>query len=328
MTAKISIVVPIYNLEFYLVRCVESICNQTYRNLEIILVDDGSKDGSQRIIEQLAQKDNRIIPVFKENGGVTSARLAGIEKATGEWIGFVDGDDEIEPDMYEFLLKNALESHAEISHCGYQMVFGDGRVNYFHNTGLCAEHDKITALKELLSGSRIEPGLWNKLFHKTLFHSLLHDNVMDETIKINEDLLMNFILFSAANKSVFEDRCPYHYIVRHSSASRQKLNQHKIYDPIKVKQSIVDQAPTDLQSDAKAAYLATCINVYNTLTCSDDDYTVEKAEIRQLIKNRWSWKQYLSKKMKLLGALICYVPFLYPAIYRTYASNFQVKKYE
>lgn len=324
---KITVVVPVYNLEESISRSVESICNQTYDNLEIIIVDDGSTDGSRDVIERLAGKDERIIPLFKKNGGVTSARLAGVRAATGDWIGFVDGDDEIEPDMYEFLIRNAVDSQAQISHCGYQMIFPDGRVNYFHNTALRVEHDKITALKELLSGSRIEPGLCNKLFHKTLFHSLLHDGVMDTTIKINEDLLMNFIVFSEANKSVFEDRCPYHYIVRYSSASRQSLNQYQIYDPIKVKQYIVDHAAEELQGSAKAAYLATCINVYNTLTCDGGNRTEDKKKIRQMIKKRWMWRRFLSPKMRVLGILICYFSVLYPVIYRTYAENFQVRKY-
>ena len=128
---RISVIVPVYNLQDDLERCVVSIMAQTYSNLEIILIDDGSTDRSRDVIQKLAEMDGRIVPVYKENGGVTSARLAGLRKATGEYIGFVDGDDEIEPDMYEFLLKNALDYNADISHCGYQMVFDDGRVKLF-----------------------------------------------------------------------------------------------------------------------------------------------------------------------------------------------------
>ena len=232
-TDKISIVVPAYNIEHYIESTVKSICDQTYRNLEIILVDDGSMDHTPEILDRLAEKDNRIFVIHKRNGGVTSARLCGVEVATGEWIGFVDGDDFIEPEMYEILIENAKKYGADISHCGYQMVFPN-RVDYYYNTGRLAEQDNLTGLKDLLEGSFIEPGLWNKLFHRTLFHSLLHDDVIDCTIKNYEDLLMNYYLFQFAKKSVYYDICPYHYVLRPNSAATSVVNEHKLRDPIRV----------------------------------------------------------------------------------------------
>ena len=98
---NISIIVPVYNIEEYLPRCIESILNQTYNNLELILVDDGSKDKSGEICDAYAKKDNRVVVLHKENGGSSSARNAGIAIAKGEYLGFVDSDDYIEPDMYE-----------------------------------------------------------------------------------------------------------------------------------------------------------------------------------------------------------------------------------
>ena len=118
MSEKISVVVPVFNIEKYVERCAYSILNQTYANLEIIMVD-----GSGKIIDQIAASDSRIKVIHKENGGVTSARMAGIKSATGEWIGFVDGDDEVEPDMFRHLLQNAIIYQADISHCGYQMPY-------------------------------------------------------------------------------------------------------------------------------------------------------------------------------------------------------------
>lgn len=229
----ISIIVPCYNIEKLVASTVKTICSQTYQNLEIILVNDGSTDETAQVLVDLEKTDNRIRVIHKENGGVTSARIEGVRAAKGEWIGFVDGDDAIDPDMYERLMQNAVESKADISHCGYQMVF-PSRVDYYYNTGLRAEHDKITGLQELLSGSRIEPGLCNKLFHKTLFHSLLHNSMMDMSIKNYEDLLMNYYLFREANKSVYEDFCPYHYMVRKGSAATSVVNEHKLRDPLRV----------------------------------------------------------------------------------------------
>ena len=325
---KISIVVPVYNLEDYIERCINSILSQTHQNLEILIIDDGSTDNSRTVIDRMAESDKRIVPIFKENGGVTSARLAGIEKATGDWIGFVDGDDEIESDMYEVLLNNAVKYDADISHCGYQMLFSDGRINYFHNSGCLVQQDRTTGLKALLDGSLVEPGLWNKLFHKTLFHSLLHNEVMNIDIKINEDLLMNYFLFSESRLSVFEDICKYHYIVRGNSASRLKLNEHKIYDPIRVKEIILKMADRELLQSAQKAYLSTCINVYNSLALENGgDYLPEKKKVRNIILECKKWIPFLSRKQQLLAKLICYVPVIYPTVYGIYARTLLNDKY-
>lgn len=325
---KISIVVPVYNLEKYIERCVESILSQTYTNLEILIVDDGSIDNSYQIIKQLAEHDNRVVLISKENGGVTSARLSGIEKATGEWIGFVDGDDEIEEDMFEILLNNAITHNADISHCGYQMIFSDNRINYFYNTGIFIKQNKVTGLKDLLDGSQVEPGLCNKIFRKTLFKSLLQSEVMNTDIKINEDLLMNYILFAQSKLSVYEDVCKYHYIVRENSASRVKLNEHKIFDPIRVKKIIMDVSDRELLQSAQKAYLSTCINVYNGLVLENrNEYVAEKKQVRKLIMGRKGWISFLSKKQQLLAKLICNVPVLYPIIYGMYAKILLKNKY-
>lgn len=328
MKDKISIIIPVYNLEKYIKRAVESVLKQTYSNIEVIIVDDGSSDKSWTIIQEIADGDNRVVPIHQENGGVTSARLNGVRHSMGEWIGFVDGDDEVEPDMYEILLNNAKKYNADISHCGYQMIFDDGRVNYFHNTGCFVEQDRTKALKDLLDGSLVEPGLWNKLFHKNLFHSLLHSTVMDENIKINEDLLMNYILFLNAKISIFEDRCLYHYIVRSTSASRVKLNEHRIFDPIRVKKIILTLAKEDMLLSAQKAYVRTCINVYNSIVLEKKNkYKSERDEIRKLICEEKGCFYLLSRKQQILGYLIYKVPRVYPFLYKIYSKFLLKDKY-
>ena len=185
----ISVIVPVYNLENYIERCLASIQSQTYSNIEIIVVDDGSIDSSWNVINRIAKEDNRIIPIHKENGGVSSARMLGLANANGEWIGFVDGDDEIEEDMYEVLINNAFEYDADISHCGYKMIFNDGRITSFYDTKVKKIQDNTTGVIDLLEGDLIEPGLWNKLYKKSLFE----DIELDTNIKINEDLLLNYL---------------------------------------------------------------------------------------------------------------------------------------
>lgn len=323
----ISIIVPVFNLENELPRCLDSILTQSYQNIEVVVVDDGSSDGSADVMRRYSEKDSRIKPVFQENGGVTSARLHGVREASGQWIGFVDGDDKIESDMYERLLRNAAEYHADISHCGYQMCFDDGRIHYFHNTGLLVQQDKITALKELLSGSRIEPGLCNKLFHKTLFHSLLHGEAMPLDIKINEDLLMNYRLFSETERTVFEDWCPYHYIVRGASASRAKLNLHKIYDPIRVKEIIRRDAPAELRDAAQQAYINTGINVCHSLMIEGAECRADLRRVRDMMARETADFSLLGRKRKLMANMIVHVPGLYRLIYVLYSKYFQKNVY-
>lgn len=247
MDNKISIIVPAYNIETYLARTLDSILAQTYRNLEVIVVNDGSKDGTGAVLDRFAALDPRIRAIHKENGGVTSARLRGLAEATGEWIGFVDGDDLVEPDMYERLLENALKYGADISHCGYRMVF-PSRVDYYHNTGKLVEQDHDAGLRDLICGSFVEPALWNKLYRRALFAGLAEK--MDFSIKINEDVLMNYWLFKASRKSVYEDFCPYHYVLRPGSAATSKLNEHKLRDPMKVTKAIFDDADEMLRPTA------------------------------------------------------------------------------
>lgn len=320
----ISVIVPAYNVGTWLPRCLGSILRQTYENIEIVVVDDGSTDDTAKVLDgYAAEYPRRIKALHIPNGGVTNARLTGAEAAAGEWIGFVDGDDEIEPDMYERLLQNALKYDAEISHCGYQMHFADGRVNYFHNTGILEKQDKITALCELLSGERVEPGLCNKLFHKSLFEGL----AMPADIKINEDLLMNYYLFAAADQTVYDDWCPYHYIVRSSSASRAKLNAHKIYDPIGVKEVIRKTAPDNLQEDAQRAYINTCINTYHVLMCAGAEYGADLRRVRDLIKQEESSFSLLGKKRAAMARLIVDAPAVYRPIYSFYCRFFQKNVY-
>lgn len=318
----ISIVVPVYNLEKYIQRTVESICRQTYQNLEILLVDDGSKDHSLELMQQLAREDQRIRVLHQENGGVTKARFTGIAAASGEWIGFVDGDDVIEPDMYERLLHNAHAYDADISHCGYQMVFPN-RVDYYYNTGCLAEQDNLTGLKDLISGQKIEPGLCNKLFRSTLFHSLLHCDLMDMSVRNMEDLLMNYYLFKQAKKSVFEDFCPYHYMVRRSSAATSALNIHQMQDPIQVLETIrQDTDDAVLQRMVDARLLAKQINNATAVLKKEDTalLSCRRTARRYLRKNLTSiLRGDVGRRQKLLAAWAAISPATYSAVHRRYA---------
>lgn len=233
MTNLISIIIPVYNAEHFLERCLNSLLSQTYKNLEIIVVNDGSTDNSANIINQFAKKNDRIIPIHQNNQGVSTARNLGLKKATGDYIGFVDADDEVLPEMYEILLKNALENNAAISHCGFEVVTKDSTVK-FHGKGDFLVQDKNQGVQEILSGIRVEPSVWNKIYKKHLVENI----EFPTDIKINEDLLFNINAFYAAETSVFQDVVLYKYINNGESASRSTFTVKKAQDIYEVAKRI------------------------------------------------------------------------------------------
>lgn len=169
---KISVIIPVYNVENYLERCIESVIKQTYKNLEIILVDDGSTDHSSAICDEYVEKDNRIIVIHKENGGLSSARNAGIEIASGDFIGFVDSDDYISKNMYRNLLILILKGNYDISVCGICRTDGKRRRKKRNKSVITYTRDEY--LKKILKINSKNPNhfAWNKLYKKELFDDI------------------------------------------------------------------------------------------------------------------------------------------------------------
>ena len=150
---------------------------------------------------------------------------------------------------------------------------------------------------------------------------------MDRSIRINEDLLMNYYLFRRAEQTVFQDICPYHYIVRQSSASRQKLNEHKIYDPIRVKEIIRTQCSPELRKAGDRAYLNTCINIYHSLLLADGAYQADLDKVRALLQAGSKEFEALGAKRRLMARLICWLPGIYGCVYRLYGRFLQKSAY-
>ncbi len=316
---RISIIVPVYNVCADLPRCLDSLLAQTYRNIEIIAVDDGSTDGSGEVLDVCAQKDTRIKVIHKENGGVSSARLRGIEAATGDYIGFCDGDDYVEPQMYGRLLENLLAYDADISHCGHRVVRPDKPVQWFYNTGRLAQQSASEALRGLLAGS-FEPALGTKLYKRGLLKTMVDRDCLETGIRINEDLLMNYFLFSMSFGTVFEDVCPYHYLKREGSASTAKVNYYHVHDPLAVKQIIwKDCLGTNMAPVAEEALLRTALNTWNALTmAAKNDFLREREEARYVLKGHSGAFSRLSKKQRLFANMILHTPWLYKPVYKLY----------
>lgn len=324
MPPKISLIIPAYNIENYLGRTLDSVLVQTYRNLEILIVNDGSRDNTAQVIEYYAAKDSRIRGITKENGGVTSARLLGIREAVGEWIGFVDGDDTIEPWMYEKLLSNAVKYEADISHCGYQMVLPSGKVRLYHNTKEIIVQDNHCGLVDLLSCRLVEPGLCNKLYRADLVKSVVDSVDMDTEIKNTEDLLMNFYLFRASRRSVFEDVCPYHYIVRQGSAANSIINEHQLQDSLKVKKILFQETLSDPECHALVAnqlvrqlVSLSTLNVSNSPEITRPARASARKELRRMLPDILKGSCY-TKKFKLMGLWAAVWPGSYALVHRLY----------
>ena len=206
---KISVIVPVYNIEAYLERTLDSLVNQTYKNLEIILIDDGSTDSSGKICDNYKNKDKRIVVVHKENEGVSIARNKGLELATGEFIGFVDSDDVISLDMYEILYKNIINNNADISVCSYKTFSKEIVFEYNDKIKI---FDKKEALKDIISDGIITNFLWNKLFKKEILN-----DVKFPKNKIYEDLYVMPKLLEKINKLCFDYSKLYGYFNRNNS---------------------------------------------------------------------------------------------------------------
>lgn len=330
---KISVIVPAYNIADYLPRCLDSILSQTYKNIEIIVVNDGSKDNTEEVIKEYERKDGRVKLISKTNEGVTKARLTGVKAATGDWVAFVDGDDLIEPEMYEILLANAKEYNADISHCGYKMVFPN-RVDYYYNTGKFVEQDNESGVKDLLEGAFVEPGLWNKLYRKSLCDAFLKDNKMDLSIKINEDLLMNYYLFKLAEKSVYTDKCLYNYTIRKGSAATSIINESKLKDPLKVLGIIKNDCMQNftLQRIMNARICSNLIGAATMSTNANPQLIkpykkYARKELRSLLPEILKCSYTAKKKISALWAAIW--PWSYGAVHWLYAKATGVdKKYE
>jgi len=219
---KISIIIPVYNAEPYINKCLDSIVNQTYKNIEIICVNDGSLDSSGGVCDQYAKKDSRIKVFHKANGGESSARNAGLKIATGKYIGFVDCDDWVEPDMYEVLYNQVTGSNAQISIANF---FKNSDIQQIPMQNLNHIPDRNISTKEMMLFALNRDYyagycsyIWNKLFDANVIKR--NEIQFDENIKLGGDVLFHaqYVLLSES-VGLYVDKPLYHYYQRDSSTS-------------------------------------------------------------------------------------------------------------
>jgi glycosyltransferase involved in cell wall biosynthesis len=219
----ITIIVPVYNVEKYLRKCIDSIIGQSYTNLEIILVDDGSPDGSPAICDEYSTQDERIRTVHRANGGQSAARNSGLSIMKGEYVTFVDSDDYVSPDYIEFLYKLLVENNADISQCGHYIVFSEPRqVNKYSDHGLVL-FDKKQAIESLCYNGIYDVTAWNKLYKADLYHEIRFPEG-----RIYEDTAVSHLVAERAKKIAIQMIPKYFYIQRYNStANGLEFNERK-----------------------------------------------------------------------------------------------------
>ena len=221
---KVSVIVPVYNVGLYVAQCIESICNQTYKEMEIILVDDGSTDNSGLICDKMAQTDSRIQVIHKENGGLVSARKTGINMAQGEWILNVDGDDWIEPNMVETLVKRSVETSAEIVQCGFLLEESGLAVDKRKFEKYSLKLDDVYRKKLYVEWMKfdytyLDSQIFNKLFKRELFVDCY--NCLDNETNLGEDQFAFVYYLKVCNTISSVSDLLYHYRIRRDSLSHE-----------------------------------------------------------------------------------------------------------
>lgn len=225
----LSVIIPVYNVKNYLTRCLDSVINQSYKNLEIIIVDDGSIDGSGEICDEYAVKDRRIKAIHQRNSGVSDARNAALRECIGEYISFIDADDWLEPDIYSIAIKSMIIEDADVLLFGFlnAEINAEGHYKFekcrFWKSN--REYDVICGIKQcngILGYSGI---LWNKVIKR----DLIFDKYFDNSVSYGEDLLYLAYAFEKCNTAIILHRYGYNYFInREGSAVTTKLNKSYI----------------------------------------------------------------------------------------------------
>ena len=260
MGDKISVIVPIYNVEQYLRKCIDSIINQTYKNLEIILVDDESPDNCGQICDDYAKKDTRIKVIHKKNGGLSDARNAGLEVCTGNFLSFVDSDDWIELNTYEIMMKSMNEYNADMVVSNINYVYKD-KVESKYSEDKIRCFNKEEAMKELIRDGLVQAVVWNKLYKREFI-----DNLRFKVGKLNEDEFFTYKICAKAERIVYTPEALYQYRQREDSImGTYSLKRLDSVDAIYERLQFIKNKFPSLYKYEKLTLCNTCIYNYQMI---------------------------------------------------------------
>lgn len=303
----ISVIVPVYNVEKYLKRCVDSVVNQTYRNLEIILVDDGSPDSSGAMCDDFAKSDSRIKVIHKANGGLSSARNIGIDTSTGEYITFIDSDDWIEPETYEFLYKKIVEYSADVADVDSRVVSDEKPFDKKTGKDTVLEENEI--LKDYFMSDRYS--VCRKLYKRNVIA-----DIRFPVGKVNEDICTNYLFLENAHRLVKSDVIMYHYFKNPDSITGE-LFRARDFDLLETCDNLVAAAKSK-PNVYELAIIKRAVAVYSLLgryvAYDNEGIPNLNAKVNQLFKELKSnycmlMKSYIPIKRKILiTAMLIFKP--------------------
>lgn len=312
MESLISVIIPVYNNEKYLCDCIESILAQTYRNIQIIAIDDGSTDKSGEILDQYAKKDNRVEVHHIQNSGVSTARNIGLKHALGEYITFVDSDDTVALDMYEVLLNQFYMNDVDIVHSGYEKIRLDGTSKPVLGTNEKYCFDCVEGLLHFIKGDLFTGALWNKIYKRSILENLS----FDANIKINEDVLFNFYAFKKAKSTVLIDKPLYRYYERDNASTKRTASRKKAFDCTVVAKTMYMESQNEAyEVTARTRYIRELMNYYRVLIyggikeTSDERKKIKNTLTHLLMEENEIKKKYISNYRMMTMCPSIYVIF-------------------
>lgn len=280
----VSVIVPVYNVEKCLRRCIDSILRQTYTNFELILIDDGSTDGSGAICDEYARKDNRIKVIHRENGGLSAARNSGLEVMTGEYVTFIDSDDYVTDNYIEYMYTLMVENKGDISAVSHEMIFDDTENGLDLNENSVLSYDQKDIIKELLKMTDAMGHMaWGKLYKEGLFNDIRYPEG-----KLYEDLAVIYDILLKADRVVVSDARLYKYYIRTGSIMQSSFDCDRYYevDIIDEKMDMIERVYPDLKTLCRArrvySYLKTVHRIMSSKNRSDFD--AYQKELKHKIK--------------------------------------------
>ena len=278
MEPKISIIVPVYNAELYINKCIDSILNQSFKDFELILVNDGSTDNSGRMCEEYGSKDNRIKVFHKENGGQATARNMGLDIAKGDYVGFIDSDDWIDPDMYKSLYDLCMDHNCDISNCTSIIYFKNRTV--INGKYPLIIHDRNQAMATMLEGKLYDEVLCTKLIKRTLLNDIRFPIGI-----FYEDTAFTYQIIHKCNRLASLGEPKYHYIKHDDSTMDRAIRNLKI-DAVKIYDEIYKFIKLNYPEFTKIVTLKLANNamiILNLILTSSNSNQYQK-EYRQVIK--------------------------------------------
>lgn len=311
--SKISIIVPAYNVEAEIRRCVNSLTGQTYPNIEIVVVDDGSADDTAKVLGQLAREDPRVMVIRQENKGAAQARETGIRAATGDYLMFCDSDDYYEKNACEVLLRTLNQNDADVA-VGSYIKHDKEQLRRHGISGEPIRLDRTEAIENLLLGRRFTGSLCAKIYRRSLFANL----EIPVQVRFNEDILMLYFLLKKACGLAVTASVVYHYVVRPQSACGQMDNRARMKDVLSVSEAIFrDAAGKPFENAARERYVRFLLSAYRD-ACTERDGAKATEYRRKVLAYVPDSGIIQGRGLRYNVCMLRYIPGLYRIIYAIY----------